>query len=242
MNGAFGRLIEMADVTTRGYWLSPRSWLVNSEREAVRGVDVHAIRGVVGGVSGTANLEVASGIKFRRQMFEVFTDSGYATLDARAKVWTVTGAVRVEELAARVRDRTETYVETYLEEVKIPEREELSAVVPPHCTYLAENVPLAVLRTLLGANDGGYHIPRAAFAYIYWLTRRLASHTGDRVVTNVENRTFPSEVIVKGEGDGRGQRGVARVLAITEFEEREARRVVIMGDGFSPCVDGILLA
>lgn len=223
------------------YWISPRSWLVNVESVAVRGSNVRVVRGIKGGVSRTAALSDESGVTTRRRMLEIFTDSGYAIVDARARIWTVNGAVRVDELAARVRDRVETYVEMYIDEVKVPELDELRPIVPPHCMYLSESVPLALLRRVLSANGLEYRIPRASFAYTYWLMQRLSSQAGSSVVAQVENRTFPSEVIAQRDRSGQGKRGVGLVLAITEFEEADAQKVVIEGDGFSPCVDGVLL-
>ena len=61
-------------------------------------------------------------------------------------------------------------------------------------------------------------------------------------MADVENRTFPSEVTLKAVGDSEGRRGIAAVLAITEFEEPHAEKIVIAGDGLSPSVDGVLLA
>jgi len=219
----------------RVFWISPRSWLLDSEFHFLRpGESAEAI-----GVNRQGTLSttrIAADVQSHpRKMYELFTTYGYAIADADASIVTSTGVINVSELRKELLTNEDVIFEPLVCEINEPALNDMSIVIAPHCQivprWLAKNLSAKLKGFRIGADR---IVPRVLFAQVAPLILTQLART-DGLEVCVDNRVFPCEIRFKRSIDNR-----CRLLAITEYAEAKPLCVLTEATDEYLSIDGLL--
>jgi hypothetical protein len=171
-----------------------------------------------------------------RKMREVFTTSGYAMLDDGIKLSTANGLVSLGQLSLALLGGEKLLVESLQGEIAVRDLDEADILATPGSLQIDNASVLRMMAKVQSSLDrvNEATIPRVCFSCVPAMVSLLRKKAPS-LWCDVDNKIYPSEILVHAEG-GRD----TQLLSITEYFEDETTIVEVPKDCRAIVIDGLI--
>lgn len=179
----------------RQLWISPKSWLLGPNGVLSRpGSLTHCLGLGREGLEHSMALSCVSTTK-PRQMYELFTNTGYAILDNESTVISLEGPLSTKDIVTEEAWRKKLTIEEYVGKVVIPEWSVNFLEPAPHCDYLPISIAHRVMKEALGrTGQEPFVVQRPLFPSAHWLLKYIFKAWECAIEIEVDNKTYPSGI------------------------------------------------
>jgi len=220
-------------------WLSMRSWVVRSDGVICRPATAESIRGVDrSGLEATSVILTESPKDSVRYMYEIFTSRGYSIVNEENSVVSINGFIKPAELFEVIVKGENVHLEDYVGHTEIHEWNHLDLMTAAHTDYFPKSLLQKSMQHFIDSSITlPVRIPRVLFSQASWIIHYVMNTWGTHLRVDVDNRTFPTELIISEEGDKE-----CRVLSVTRYQDSDLLLILAEKDDWYLVCDGLIVA
>jgi hypothetical protein len=222
----------------RSFCVSNRSWLLPNARGVLTRVEHTKSTITIDRLGKPQQAEIVSKKPGNRgrKMREVFTTSGYAMLDDGVKLSTANGLVSLGQLSLALLGGEKLLVESLVSETAVRDLIDADIMAGPGSLQIDNASVLRMIANVQSSFDrvNEAAIPRACFSCVPAMMSLLRKKAPS-LRCDVDNKIYPSEILVHAEGGSDTQ-----LLSITEFFEDETTMVEVPKDCRAIVIDGLI--